>query len=481
MSSSATLPPPIAVPHPQRRETPVETRPAFLQQRLHSLDTYRGLIMVSLAFVGFGLASTSQNHLGFPERATAISALGLLATPNGQAALMASSAPVAAAQMPKSTFWQNVHFHFEHAEWVGGGYWDMIQPSFMFMVGAAMAYSYLKRREMGQLYGRMLLHAFTRSLILIFLGIFLISNGQRTTTWSPMNVLTQIGLAYTFLFMLWGRSFRTQAIAAAVILIGVWLLYVLYPHAGINLETGQRLVADASLRNVGISKEWAQKHLTGVSPAWHKSANVGHAIDLWLLNKLPDTRLPEVAAKKRAEGAIGPYEYNSGGYQTINFISSLVTMLFGLMCGELLRSERSSGQKFFILVGAGVAGILVGLLLDVTGVCPLVKHIWTLSWTLYSTGWCCLILASLYGVIDVLGFRSWTFPLIVVGVNSIAIYSMSMMLKPWASRTLQTHFGPDVFLWAGPLFVPTVQAVMVGMMFWLVCLWMYRQKIFIRI
>src|SRR5262249_43136578 len=123
------------------------------------------------------------------------------------------------------------------------------------------------------------------------------------------------------------------------------------------------------------------------------------------------------------------FHYNEGGYQTINFIPSLVTMLFGLMCGELLRTNRSASEKLRILGIAAVAGLLVGQLLDFTGVCPLVKRIWTPSWALFSTGWCILILASLYAVIDVLGWKRWTFPLVVVGVNSIAIYCMSMTLK----------------------------------------------------
>jgi predicted acyltransferase len=313
----------------------------------------------------------------------------------------------------------------------------------------------------------MLGHAAWRSLVLVVLGVFLISNGykvdgQLTTNWSLMNVLTQIGLGYTFLFLLWGRSWRTQAVAAALILVATWLLYVLYaafsPHAGIDLSTGAP--------DVGVSKEWAQQHLAGLGETWHKNANVGHALDVWLLNLLP-----------RQE----PFVFNRGGYQTINFLPSLATMIFGLMAGELLRSSRAAGRKLGVLILAGLGGLAVGQLLDLTSVCPLVKRIWTPSWALYSTGWCLLILAALYAVIDVLRLRRWAFPLVVVGVNSIAIYCMSMLLKPWAADTLRTHLGPDVFLAWGVLNEPALQAVLVGLLFWLACLWMYRQRIFVRI
>src|SRR5262249_35588789 len=151
------------------------------------------------------------------------------------------------------------------------------QPSFMFMVGVAMAYSYAKRRQLGNSYGRMLGHAMFRSLVLIGLGIVLISE------WSLMNVLTQIGLGYTFLFLLWGRSWRTQTIAAAGILVGTWALYMAYlPWAGIDLQTGNT--------GVGVTAQWAQENLADIGAAWHKNANVGHFIDVYLLSVFPTPR-----------------------------------------------------------------------------------------------------------------------------------------------------------------------------------------------
>ncbi|MBI3191624.1 MAG: DUF5009 domain-containing protein [Pedosphaera parvula] len=396
-----------------------------MKQRLHSLDAYRGLIMIALAFNGFGLAATARNHLKLA---------------------------------PDSSFWKFIAYHTEHVEWVGCGFWDMIQPSFMFMVGVSMAYSYLQRKAQGHSYGRMLGHAMWRSVVLIFLGIFLISNGQKSTNWSLMNVLTQIGLGYTFLFLLWGRTVRTQAITAAAVLGATWLLYVTHPGAGIDLASGAK--------DLEVTKEWAAEHLQGVGKAWHKNAGAGQAIDVWLLNLLPQKT---------------PFVANKGGYHSINFIPSLATMLFGLMCGELIRSGRTHRQKLKILALAGVSGLILGQVLNLTGVCPIVKRIWTPSWALFSTGWCCLILAALYGVIDVLNWRKWAFPLVVVGMNSIAIYVMGMTLKSWAGKTLQTHFGPDIFKLLGDTYVPMVQHTLVGLMFWLACYWMYRQKFFVRI
>src|SRR5205809_879280 len=116
---------------------PVPTpRPAGTQ-RLLSLDVYRRIITVTLAFYGFGLAATASGHL---------------------------------TSDPGSTFWQTVYYNFEHVQWTGCGYWDLIQPSFMFMVGVAMAFSCAKRQRLGHSYGTMLGHAVWRSVALIVLG-----------------------------------------------------------------------------------------------------------------------------------------------------------------------------------------------------------------------------------------------------------------------------------------------------------------------
>ena len=140
-----------------------ETQPSgtTVSERLKSLDAYRGLIMITLAFGGFGLASTAGLQLEINS---------------------------------ESQFWRIIQNQCTHAQWIGCRCWDMIQPSFMFMVGVSLAYSYAKRRKMGHSYVRMLSHACWRSIVLVFLGVFLSSNGGRSINWTFANVLCQIGL-----------------------------------------------------------------------------------------------------------------------------------------------------------------------------------------------------------------------------------------------------------------------------------------------
>jgi predicted acyltransferase len=399
-----------------------KTPPA--KTRLISLDVYRGLIMVLLAFNGFGLARVASNHL---------------------------------KQTPDSGFWKGVYYMFKHVQWVGGSLWDMIQPSFMFMVGVSMAYSYVNRKREGHSWRQMFGHACWRSLVLIALGIFLNSAARESTHWESTNVLVMIGLGYPFLFLLWGRSARAQMLAASGLLLGTWLIYVLYPSRGIDLTAGAPAL--------GVTPAWAQEHLAGLGVAWHKNTGVGHAFEVWLVNLFP---------------LDAPFNFSPGGYVKFNFIPSLATMIFGLMCGELLRSERGAREKFRLLLIAGGCGLAAGLVWHWLG-CPLVKRIWTPSWTLYSTGWCVLILAALYGIIDLKGWRGWTFPFVVVGMNSIAIFCMEELLPGWTAQMFRVHLGKDVFNVLGTMNEPFVRCVLVGAVFWLVCWWMYRRKIFLRV
>ena len=136
---------------------------------------------------------------------------------------------------------------------------------------------------------------------------------------------------------------------------------------------------------VGVSAEWAQEHLEGIDPSWHKNANAAHAFDTWLLNQMPK-RAPFTGDE--SELNIWPFVANPGGYQTLNFLPAMATMLFGLMAGELLRSGRSENDKLKWMVIAGVGGLFLGWLLGALGISPIVKRIWTPSWALFSTGWC---------------------------------------------------------------------------------------------
>lgn len=421
-------------------------------ERLVSLDAYRGFIMLAMASAGFGIAKVAKS---FPDSQT----------------------------------WQFFGYQFDHVAWRGCAVWDLIQPSFMFMVGVAMAYSYATRAAKGQSYRGMMLHAAIRSLVLVLLGVFLSSNWSKETNWTFVNVLAQIGLGYFFLFLLWGRRPWVQWLAAIAILGGYWSAFYFYPVPNVSANLAQYNLPDKA------TNTW--QPLKGIESHWEKNVNIAADADRWFLNLFPREKYYSFSTQKVERPALIPaadtayaalvdsprkvFQFNEGGYQTLNFIPALATMIFGLLAGELLRGPRKGWAKFGILVGCGLLGVAAGYGLDYAGVCPIVKRIWTPSWTLFSGGLAVLMLAGFYAVVDLLGWKRWTFPLVVVGMNSIAIYMMSQLLKPWMRDTLTRHISPNLFDMFGTTYTPILEMAWIVLAWWLICYWMYRQKIFVRI
>jgi predicted acyltransferase len=84
-----------------------------------------------------------------------------------------------AESFPNSPAWRIIAIHAVHAEWEGGVLIDLVQPSFCFLVGAALPFSLARRRAQGHSLSGMPLHALWRSVVLVLLGVFLRSVGWR--------------------------------------------------------------------------------------------------------------------------------------------------------------------------------------------------------------------------------------------------------------------------------------------------------------
>jgi heparan-alpha-glucosaminide N-acetyltransferase len=363
--------------------------------------------------------------------------------------------PSVARQFPDSGLARFLADMLDHRAWVGCVPWDLIQPAFMFMVGVALPYSLVSRRAKGQSFGRMLAHSAVRAFVLIALGIFLRSQARPQTYFTFEDVLTQIGLGYVFLFLLaWTRP-RTQLAAAVLILVGYWAAFALYPLPAPGFDT----------TTVGVRADWPH-HVTGFAAHWDKNTNLAARVDQWFLNLFPRER---------------PFVYNGGGYLTLNFVPSLATMIFGLLAGGVLRSTRAGPEKLRLLIFWGTSGIAVGVVIHLLGLCPIVKRIWTPSWTMFSAGWVTLFLAGYYYVVDLKGYRGWTYPFIVVGANSIAMYVLVHVATDYVTRSLLIHFGAGPFDVLGAVFAPVALGICTLVLFWLILNWMYRNRVLVRI
>lgn len=398
---------------------PVPSPDASLTRRVESIDVYRGLVMFLML----------AEILRLPE---------------------------VARSFPDSGFWQFLRFHQSHMPWVGCSLHDLIQPSFSFLVGTALAFSVAKRTALGQSFLAQSVHAFWRAAVLVFFGIFLRSIGKTQTYFTFEDTLTQIGLGYFFLFLLAHRPRRDQWIALGVILVGYWLAFALYPAPA----------ADFDWKAVGVPEKW--EHPPGFASHWDKNSNPAWDFDRWFLNLFPREDNKE-------------FRFNGGGYATLSFIPTLGTMILGLLAGGILRRDPGWAWKSRWLLTAGSISLLAGWGIGQAGLCPVVKRIWTPSWVLFSGGICLLILAALYSVVDGRGWRKWGFYFKVIGANSIAAYCMEWLPFGFFSDAVRRHLGQKTLTVFGPEYEPLVVGFVVLQIGWLVLFWMYRRGIFIKI
>jgi heparan-alpha-glucosaminide N-acetyltransferase len=358
-----------------------------------------------------------------------------------------------AAAYPGNWFWGFLAWNQTHATWAGCSLHDTIQPGFSFLVGVALPYSIASRLAKGGTFGKMFGHAIWRSLVLVALGVFLRSMHSPMTNFTFEDTLSQIGLGYPLLFLLGFRPARDQWIALTVILTGYWLAWALYPVPGPGFNW----------QAVSVPPDW--HHYSGFAAHWDKNSNLGNAFDQWFLNLLPRVR---------------PFEANGGGYLTLSFIPTLGTMILGLVAGRWLRTcaPRIPMKRMLI---AGVIGIAAGSLLHFTGICPVVKRIWTPSWTLFSGGICFLFLAVFSWIEDVKGYRKWAFPLVVIGMNSIAAYMIAHLFDGFIRSSFRIHLGERPFQIFGTGVEPFITGAAVLFVYWLILLWMYRRKVFLKV
>ena len=135
-------------------------------------------------------------------------------------------------------------------------------------------------------------------------------------------------------------------------------------------------------------------------------------------------------------------------------------------------------RKFLI---AAVGGIAAGLALHFLGICPIVKRIWTPAWTLFSGAACFLLLAGFCWIAGIKRLTRLMFPLVVVGMNSIAAYLIAHLFGDFIASSLRIHLGANAFKFFGAGLEPLLLGTAVLLGYWLLLFWMYRRKLFLRI
>jgi predicted acyltransferase len=318
--------------------------------------------------------------------------------------------------------------HLDHTEWVGFTFWDLIAPLFLFVVGLGMSFSISRRLEQGEDRRSLYWHIVKRTIVLICLG--LIFNGILHFEFSEFRytgVLQRIALSYFFAALIIMKfRIRGQAIWAAALLLGYWAMMALIPVPGFG---------------------------AGV---FTMEGNLAGYLDRLFL-----------------PGQFCCYVFGDNeGY--LSTIPSIATVMLGVLCGHLVRSSFTNARKLQILVGGGIVSILMGIAWGMKF--PIITRLWTSSFTLYANGWCMLLFALFYWIIDVRGHRKWAFPFTVIGLNALTIYLVQ-------SQFDFIHIA-NIFIGGLAKHVGIYSAVLVGASVlsvkWLFLYFLYRKKIFLR-
>jgi len=317
---------------------------------------------------------------------------------------------------------------FEHVEWEGFVAWDMIMPLFLFVTGVSMPFSFAKwsssKGGKKQLYLRLL----RRLLLLWVLGMAVQGN------------LLDYDLSRLHLF-----SNTLQAIAAGYLISTVFLLAL--PLVGQIAGTAALLLVFwGAIEFIPLPNAPA-----GTLEPWN---NLALHIDTLVLGSFRD-------------GTTYTWVFSSLGFGA--------TVMLGAFAGHVLRSGLKNKRKALALAAMGVGCLAAGWLWSYWF--PVIKHIWTGSMVFWAGGWSYLLLAGFFWLVDVKGYRRWAFPLTIIGMNAIAVYVATHVFNfGLVSGALIGDLTPrlgrfgDFLLAFATLLVP-----------WLILLYMYRKKTFIRI
>ena len=338
----------------------------------------------------------------------------------------------------------------KHAAWNGWTPTDLVFPSFVFIVGVAMAFSFTSRLDRGESRGKLLAHVLWRGLVLFALGLFI--NGF-PTRFDPAHlriygVLQRISICYvlTSVLELW-TGWRTQLVVAVACLAAYW----------------------AMMRHIAV-------------PGYGVPGR-----DIPLLD--PDRNLVAWLDRKLLMGHL--YEGVRDPEGLLSTIPALGGCLLGLLTGKWLRSARTGPAK---AIGMALTGmILIGLGRVWHLWFPINKKLWTSSFVLFTAGIALVCLALCYWLADVKQFRrGWTKPILVFGKNAIAAYVFSEVVaaSSYAIRlgsppnrvSLQDYFYTHLFApWASPANASLIYALAYVGLCWLVMAGLYRRKVFLKI
>jgi predicted acyltransferase len=311
----------------------------------------------------------------------------------------------------------------------------------MWIVGVALTFSLAKRIAAGVPRSWLLLQACRRAAILYLLGIvvYMYPNFDPSTQ-RLLGVLQRIAICYLIAVVIYlTTGIRGQIAWIVGLLAGYWLLMALVPVPG-----------------------YGAGH-------FDLTRNLAHYVDRVVL---------------------GRHNYEGATWDPEGIVSTLpaiATVLFGIMAGHILRLKRALSNRVVVLLVTGLLLLAAGLICNTW--LPINKKLWTSSFALFMAGLDFVVFAIFLWLVDGRGYKRFTRPFVILGMNAIAVYmaselvdeilnaihlSAGVTLRHWLFDTL---FRPI----ASPYNASLLYALSYVLLMFLFAYGLYRRRWFLRV
>lgn len=373
--------------------------------------------------------------------------------------------------------WSAIYPPLRHAEWHGWTPTDLIFPFFLFIVGITTQLSISARRARGDDAAAIRRQILRRGALIFLFGLLI--NGfpfftwgnvsgnadpsfleriiDRLHHWRIMGVLQRIGLAYIVSALIATRArLQTQVIITAALLLAYWFVMTVLPVPGTNGTPGALLLGSGATTMAGywdrVLLDWSRvglgNHLWGGSVTWDP------------------------------EGVLS----TSG---------AIATALLGNMAGRWIGQPRSMHERLNGLFAAGALAMMAGLMWHWSF--PINKGLWTGSYVIFTAGIAAVSLATIIWLVDLRGWRWWTRPFAIYGMNPMVafvgsavmarlIYSILKVEMNGQSISLQSAIYRTAFAsWLSPMNASLAFALAFVAFWFLILGLLHRKGIFFRV
>lgn len=333
---------------------------------------------------------------------------------------------------------------FFHSPWDGCTAADLVFPFFIFIMGVSLVFSLSRQMQQGAAFKGLIITIGRRTALIFLVGLFLNAFPHHFSleTIRIPGVLQRIALCYFFGALLFlGTRPSTQALLAALILLGYWLSLTLIPVPGFG--AGQ-------LTPKGNLAAWLDRLLFLPQHLYRPSHD--------------------------PEGLLSTFP-------------ALATTLLGTLTGSWLLSRFNHRKKILGLCLAGLLALSAGWFWGLWF--PINKALWTSSFVLWTGGWALLVFALCYWLLEVQSWQAWSKPFEIFGVNALAAYFLHIFFlkiqaliplpHPDGSPGNLRYFMTEHLFGFFPAKAASLLYALSYALLWLLILGiLYRKKIFIR-